>query len=117
MRNLRFDGPVRLVVTHLTATAPGYGAVPVRMGGRCSSACPPSNPNPSPSPNPNPNPNPNPDPDQVLLSLPARPEVSIDCSIAYGEVTRVPWLRSELERSLQQQITVRGRGRVRVRLG
>ena len=27
MRNLRFDGPVRLVVTHLTATAPGYGAV------------------------------------------------------------------------------------------
>jgi hypothetical protein len=52
----------------------------------------------------------------VLLSLPTRPEVSIDCSIAYGEVTRVPWLRSELERSLQQQITVRVRGRGRGRL-
>ena len=40
----------------------------------------------------------------MLLSLPTRPEVSIDCSIAYGEVTRVPWLRSELERSLQQHV-------------
>lgn len=67
VRNLRFDGPVRLIVTDLTAAAPGYGA--------------------------------------VLLSLPTRPEVAIDCSVAYGEVTRVPWLRSELERSMQQQIT------------
>jgi hypothetical protein len=31
--------------------------------------------------------------------------VAIDCSVAYGEVTRVPWLRSELERSMQQHIT------------
>ncbi len=66
VRNLRFNGPVRVVVTHLTPDAPGYGA--------------------------------------VLLSLPSRPEVAIDCSVAYGEVTRVPWLRGELERTMQQRI-------------
>ena len=27
VRNLRFEGPIRIVVTHLTAEAPGYGAV------------------------------------------------------------------------------------------
>ena len=27
IKNLRFSGPVRVVVTHLTAEAPGYGAV------------------------------------------------------------------------------------------
>ena len=65
-RNLRFNGPVRVIVTDLTPDAPGYGA--------------------------------------VLLSLPSRPEVAIDCSVAYGEVTRVPWLRGELERYMQQHI-------------
>ena len=67
VRNLRFNGPVRVIVTDLTPDAPGYGA--------------------------------------VLLSLPSRPEVAVDCSVAYGEVTRVPWLRGELERSMQQHIS------------
>ena len=31
--------------------------------------------------------------------------MAIDCSVAYGEVTRVPWLRGELERSMQQHIS------------
>ena len=67
VRNLRFAGPVRVVVTHLMPEAPGYGA--------------------------------------VLLSLASPPELDLDCTVAgVAYVTRVPWLRSELERSMQEAI-------------
>ena len=67
VRNLRFAGPVRVVITHLMPEAPGYGA--------------------------------------VLLSLASPPELDLDCTVAgVAYVTRVPWLRSELERSMQEAI-------------
>lgn len=63
LRNICFDGAVRLVVTNLCAAEPGYGA--------------------------------------VLCSLPSPPELTLDCRVAGGEVTAIPWLRSELQNSLQ----------------
>jgi hypothetical protein len=54
VRNLRFDGPVRLIVTDLTAAAPGYGAVLLSLPTRPEVAI--ANPNPNPNPNPNTNP-------------------------------------------------------------
>ena len=52
VRNLRFDGPVRLIVTDLTAEAPGYGAVLLSLPTRPEVGT--SSPNPNPNPNPNP---------------------------------------------------------------
>jgi len=66
VRNVRFAGPVRVVVTHLSAEDPGFGA--------------------------------------ILVSLPAPPEVGLDVRVAGGEVTRVPFLRSEIQRVFQTSL-------------
>ena len=54
VRNLRFTGPVRVIVTDLTPDAPGYGAVLLSLPSRPEVAI--ANPNPNPNPNPNTNP-------------------------------------------------------------
>ena len=64
--NVRFAGPVRLILTPLLKSAPGYGA--------------------------------------TLLSLLAMPKVGLDVKVAGGEVTKVPWLRSELERAIEKAV-------------
>ena len=66
VRNLRFKGTVRLVMTQLQRTAPGFGA--------------------------------------VLLSLPSVPEIGLDVKVAGGELTRLPWLRSEIQKIMQKSI-------------
>ena len=76
VRNLRFDGPVRLIVTDLTAEAPGYGAVLLSLPTRPEVGT--SNPNPNPNPNPKPNPNPN--PNQALDQLGAPDDLMVDGS-------------------------------------
>ena len=38
----------------------------------------------------------------LLLSLPARPAVGMEVRVVGGEITRVPWLRAELEKNLIQ---------------
>lgn len=74
VRNLRFEGTVRLVMTQLQRTAPGFGA--------------------------------------VLLSLPSVPEIGLDVKVAGGELTRLPWLRSEIQKvmqkSIEEEMLVRG---------
>ena len=63
VRNLRFEGAVRLMVLQLTAMEPGYGA--------------------------------------VLLSFPTAPKVGLDVKVAGGELTKLPWLRAELQNVIQ----------------
>ncbi|KAL1527480.1 hypothetical protein AB1Y20_016145 [Prymnesium parvum] len=64
LRNLKFSGPIRLIVEPLLEKPPGYGA--------------------------------------LLLSLPAPPKVAMDIRLAAGlELTKVPFLRTELEKAIQ----------------
>eukprot|EP00908_Phaeocystis_cordata_P009163 Transcript_19903.p1 GENE.Transcript_19903~~Transcript_19903.p1 ORF type:complete len:460 (+),score=172.50 Transcript_19903:1437-2816(+) len=62
VRNVRFEGTVRAVLSPLMAGGPGYGA--------------------------------------MLLSLPAPPTVGMDLRVVGGEITKIPWLRTELEEQL-----------------
>lgn len=66
VRNLRFTGQVRLMVTQLQASPPGYGA--------------------------------------ILVSFPAAPSVGFDVRVAGGELTKLPWLRSELQKVIQSSV-------------
>ena len=66
LRNVRFEGPVRLLATNLTSSAPGYGA--------------------------------------ILISLPSPPSIGLDVRVAGGELTKLPWLRSEVERAIQKAV-------------
>lgn len=40
----------------------------------------------------------------LLLSLPAAPRIGLDVRVAGGEVTRLPWLRDEIEQAMQDAI-------------
>ena len=62
VRNVRFEGTVRAVLTPLVAGGPGYGA--------------------------------------MLLSLPAPPALKMEVRVVGGEITKVPWLKLELEKYL-----------------
>lgn len=66
VKNVRFDGVIRVVLTPLVKKAPGYGA--------------------------------------ALISFPSVPSIGLDVRVAGGEVTRVPWLRSELMSAIQKGI-------------
>mmetsp|Transcript_3479 Transcript_3479/g.6699 ORF Transcript_3479/g.6699 Transcript_3479/m.6699 type:complete len:590 (+) Transcript_3479:276-2045(+) len=67
MKNVRFDGVVRLVLTPLTTDPPGYGA--------------------------------------ALVSFPVAPKISFDILVAGGEITNMPWLRTELMKAMQNVVT------------
>ena len=75
VRNLRFNGPVRVIVTDLTPDAPGYGAVLLSLPSRPEVAMLPPTPTLTPTPTPtltltlatlNPISNPNPNPAPTL---------------------------------------------------
>lgn len=66
VRNVRFEGPVRVIVTRLREDDPGFGA--------------------------------------MLVSFPAAPKIGMDIKVAGGEITRVPWLRSELTKGIQDAV-------------
>ena len=69
LHNLRFAGPVRLVVTGLQSTAPGFGA--------------------------------------LLLSFPTAPSIGLEVRVAGGEVTRLPWLRTEVQKTIKRAVAER----------
>eukprot|EP00978_Attheya_sp_CCMP212_P010396 scaffold25190_cov53-Attheya_sp.AAC.4 len=64
IRNVSFNGVVRIILSPLIKEQPGFGA--------------------------------------LLVSLPSLPKIGIDVRVAGGEITRVPWLRSELMASIQK---------------
>lgn len=66
VRNVNFEGVVRIVLSPLTPDPPGFGA--------------------------------------ALLSLPVTPRIGLDVRMAGGEITRMPWLRSEILNTLQRGI-------------
>ena len=66
IKKLKFDGVVRVILTPLTKTAPGFGA--------------------------------------ILVSLPSAPQIGLDVRFAGGEVTKLPWLRTELMSGIQKGI-------------
>ena len=67
VKNVQFNGVVRVVLTPLVKQPPGYGA--------------------------------------ALISFPCVPQLGLDVRVAGGEVTRVPWLRSELMSAIQKGIS------------
>lgn len=79
LRNICFDGAVRLVVTNLCAAEPGCGAALWLLFGvfLFSRARPFSVRYGA-----------------VLCSLPSPPELTLDCRVAGGEVTAIPCLGS-----------------------
>jgi hypothetical protein len=66
IKKLKFDGVVRVILSPLTKTPPGFGA--------------------------------------ILLSLPSAPQIGLDVRFAGGEVTKLPWLRTELMSGIQKGI-------------
>ena len=60
VRNLRFEGAIRLMVVGLQSSEPGYGA--------------------------------------ILVSFPSAPKVGLDLTVAGGELTKLPWLRTEVQK-------------------
>eukprot|EP00957_Ditylum_brightwellii_P103571 7891446-Ditylum_brightwellii.AAC.1 len=66
VRNLRFEGPVRVIVTKLTTKEPGWTA--------------------------------------ILVSLPSPPKIGLDVRVMGGEFTRVPWIRSEITKAINEAI-------------
>lgn len=67
IKDVGFEGVVRIILTPLTKQPPGYGA--------------------------------------MLLSLPTPPRVSLDVKILGGEVTKLPFLRTEITSIFQKAIT------------
>ena len=63
VRNVRFEGTLRVIFAALTAERPGYGA--------------------------------------LLVSLPVQPKIGLDVRVAGGEVTKLPWLRAEIEKAIE----------------
>jgi hypothetical protein len=66
IKKLKFDGVVRVILSPLTKTPPGFGA--------------------------------------ILVSLPSAPQIGLDVRFAGGEVTKLPWLRTELMSGIQKGI-------------
>ena len=60
VRNLRFEGAIRLMVVGLQSSEPGYGA--------------------------------------ILVSFPSAPKVGLDLTVAGGELTKLSWLRTEVQK-------------------
>jgi len=67
VKNVRFDGVIRVILTPLIKHPPGYGA--------------------------------------ALVSFPTVPEIGLDVRVAGGELTRVPWLRSEIMSTIQKGVS------------
>ena len=66
VRNVQFQGVIRLVLTPLLAQPPGFGA--------------------------------------ALVSFPKAPRINLNVRVAGGDITRIPWLRSELVAAIQKGI-------------
>lgn len=66
IKNLRFDGVVRVVLTPLTDKPPGFGA--------------------------------------ALISFPKAPQIGLDVSVSAVELTKTPWLRTELLKEIQKAV-------------
>lgn len=66
IRNVQFDGQLRLVLAPLTDDAPGFGA--------------------------------------TLLSLAQPPKIGLDIKLAGGELTKLPWLKTEIVGAIQAAI-------------
>jgi hypothetical protein len=66
IKNFRFDGVVRVVLTPLLDEPPGFGA--------------------------------------ALVSFPEAPNIALDVSLRSVEVTKTPWLRTELLKEIQKSI-------------
>ena len=66
IKNFRFDGVVRVVLTPLLDEPPGFGA--------------------------------------ALVSFPRAPNIALDVSLSSVEVTKTPWLRTELLKEIQKSI-------------
>eukprot|EP00550_Attheya_septentrionalis_P009399 CAMPEP_0198296450 /NCGR_PEP_ID=MMETSP1449-20131203/32567_1 /TAXON_ID=420275 /ORGANISM="Attheya septentrionalis, Strain CCMP2084" /LENGTH=395 /DNA_ID=CAMNT_0043997071 /DNA_START=304 /DNA_END=1491 /DNA_ORIENTATION=- len=64
IRNVSFNGVVRIILSPLIKEQPGFGA--------------------------------------LLVSLPSLPKIGLDVRVAGGEITRVPWLRSELMAAIEK---------------
>ena len=62
IQNVRFDGPVRLILVGLRREEPGWEA--------------------------------------LLISFPRPPKIGFDLKVAGGLITKIPWLRNELEKML-----------------
>jgi len=62
VRNVKFQGTLRVIMAPLVPDGPGYGA--------------------------------------LLVSLRDTPKIGLDVRVAGGEITRVPWLRAELEKAV-----------------
>ena len=67
VKNIEFDGVIRVVFTPLIRDSPGFGA--------------------------------------ALVSFPKAPKVNLDVRVAGGDITKIPWLRSELVLAIQKGIT------------
>lgn len=66
VRNVQFQGTVRVILTPFTAQPPGFGA--------------------------------------ALVSFPKAPRLNLNVRVAGGDITRIPWLRSELVAAIQKGI-------------
>jgi hypothetical protein len=66
VKNVKFRGAVRLILTPLTSDPPGFGA--------------------------------------ALVSFPKAPEINLDVRVAGGDITRIPWLRSEVMSAIQKAV-------------
>jgi len=66
IKNFRFDGVVRVVLTPLLDEPPGFGA--------------------------------------ALVSFPVAPNIALDVSLSSVEVTKTPWMRTELLKEIQRSV-------------
>lgn len=66
IQNIRFDGPVRLILVGLRREEPGWEA--------------------------------------LLISFPRPPKIGFDLKVAGGLITKIPWLRNELEKMLNDAL-------------
>mmetsp|Transcript_25739 Transcript_25739/g.38944 ORF Transcript_25739/g.38944 Transcript_25739/m.38944 type:complete len:512 (+) Transcript_25739:111-1646(+) len=67
IKNFKFDGVVRVIMTPLTDSPPGFGA--------------------------------------VLISFPKSPVISLDCTLSKVEITKTPWLKTELLKEIQKSVS------------
>lgn len=67
VKNFKFEGVVRVIMTPLTDSPPGFGA--------------------------------------VLISFPKSPVISLDCTLSKVEITKTPWLKTELLKEIQKSVS------------
>jgi len=65
--NFKFEGVVRVILTPLTDTPPGFGA--------------------------------------MLVSFPKSPVIGLDCTVSKLEITKAPWLKTELLKEIQKSVS------------